>query len=202
MDATGPLESIIDQLAEQGWCVRPGFLAPERVTELATLTRQRQATGALHPAGMGAGQPVRNPGERGDHIQWLEGHDPHPAVQAYLADMEALRHTVNRSLFMGLMDLECHLAWYGPGAGYRRHLDRFRDDDRRALTAIVYLNPDWRDEDGGHLRFWTDPDGMGPDQLIPPLGGTLVTFLSDRFWHQVLPARRDRLSVTGWFRRR
>jgi SM-20-related protein len=36
---------------------------------------------------------------------------------------------------------------------------------------------------------------------VLPEGGTLVCFLSDRFHHEVLPARRERLSVTGWFTR-
>ena len=37
---------------------------------------------------------------------------------------------------------------------------------------------------------------------VQPLGGTLVCFLAERFEHEVLPARRERLSVTGWFRAR
>jgi SM-20-related protein len=30
----------------------------------------------------------------------------------------------------------------------------------------------------------------------------LVTFLSARFIHEVLPARRERYSLTGWLKRR
>lgn len=30
----------------------------------------------------------------------------------------------------------------------------------------------------------------------------MLCFSSERFHHEVLPARRERLSVTGWFRRR
>jgi SM-20-related protein len=37
---------------------------------------------------------------------------------------------------------------------------------------------------------------------VLPEGGTLVAFLSERFQHEVLPARRERLALTGWFRRR
>jgi SM-20-related protein len=37
---------------------------------------------------------------------------------------------------------------------------------------------------------------------VLPVAGTLVCFLSDRFEHEVLPATRERLSLTGWFRRR
>ena len=35
---------------------------------------------------------------------------------------------------------------------------------------------------------------------IFPVGGTLVAFLSARYWHEVLPATRERLSLTGWFK--
>ncbi len=35
-----------------------------------------------------------------------------------------------------------------------------------------------------------------------PIGGCLVVFLPGDIPHEVLPATRDRLSLTGWFRRR
>jgi SM-20-related protein len=35
--------------------------------------------------------------------------------------------------------------------------------------------------------------------VIPQLN-TLVLFLSERFPHEVLPAKRVRYSLTGWFR--
>jgi SM-20-related protein len=41
-------------------------------------------------------------------------------------------------------------------------------------------------------------DEVGRDLL--PDAGRLVCFLSDRFPHQVLPARRERFSLTGWFK--
>ena len=46
------------------------------------------------------------------------------------------------------------------------------------------------------------PDRRGRSFDVLPRGGTLVVFLSDRFPHEVLPARRERLSLAGWFRRR
>ena len=123
-----------------------------------------------------------------------------PGVDVVLQRLEGLRVAINRSLFLGLFDLEMHFAVYPPGAGYQRHLDRFRDDDRRSVTVILYLNEHWTREDGGLLRFWPEPESAPLD--IVPCGGTLVSFLSDRFWHEVLPARRERMSLTGWFRRR
>ncbi|MDQ6997923.1 MAG: 2OG-Fe(II) oxygenase [Mariprofundus sp.] len=38
-----------------------------------------------------------------------------------------------------------------------------------------------------------------PMQVMPQ-AGRLVTFISEQFPHEVLPASRDRLSLTGWFR--
>lgn len=47
------------------------------------------------------------------------------------------------------------------GAFYRRHLDRFRDDDRRMVSAVLYLNEDWQPQDGGQLRmFWRTVSSM------------------------------------------
>ena len=54
-------------------------------------------------------------------------------------------------------------------------------------------------EDGGQLRIYT---GGGASVDVLPQGGRLVAFQSDRFEHEVLPARRERMSFTGWFRRR
>lgn len=196
-------EAIIDALATQGWCVHHDFLPEDRVAALRGVCLARQASGGFHDAGVGAGQSRVISELRQDRILWLEADDPAPAVRGYLAVMESLRQAVNRELMLGLFELEAHFAAYPPGAFYKRHLDRFRDDDRRALTVILYLNDgEWMPEDGGQLRFW--PDVSSPDAHVDilPQGGTLVTFLSDRFWHEVLPARRERLAISGWFKRR
>jgi hypothetical protein len=86
-----------------------------------------------------------------------------------------------------------------PRASYRRHRDRFHDDDERVLSCALYLNESWADADGGALRIYLDG---GAARDILPVGGTLVCFLSDRFEHKVLPATHERLALTGWLRRR
>ena len=200
--ASSDIPVILDGLAEKGWHVQPGFLADGLVDDLRRVCLARDAAGGFHAAGVGSGQARVVSEVRGDRILWLEAGDPSPAVQAYLAAMEGLRQAVNAAMFMGLIELEAHFAAYPAGAYYRRHLDRFRDDDRRSLTAIVYLNQDWTEPDGGQLRFWPDAAGAGEPVEILPAAGTLVTFLSDRFWHEVQPANRQRLAITGWFKRR
>ncbi|WP_409277485.1 2OG-Fe(II) oxygenase [Pseudomonas defluvii] len=190
---------IVDDLASHGWSQQNIFL-PETLTRaLAAECRKRETEGDLAPAavGRGASQEVRE-GIRGDHIQWIEPGESE-ACDQYLAVMDSLREAMNRSLFLGLEDFECHFAFYPPGAFYRQHLDRFRDDDRRMVSAVLYLNDAWLPENGGQLRMSLKG---GVEHDVQPTGGCLVVFLSGDIPHEVLPATRDRLSLTGWFRRR
>jgi len=113
--------------------------------------------------------------------------------------METLRQSFNRELFLGLFGFEAHLAVFPPRARYRCHLDRFTNAQHRAVSAIVYLNESWTEGDGGSLRLYLEAPESPPYEDILPIGGRLVCFLSDRFHHEVLPATRERMSVTGWF---
>ena len=83
-----------------------------------------------------------------------------------------------------------------------RDVDPARDDDRRTVTAILYLNNDWKESDGGLLRFYPKGESVEDHIDIQPRAGTFVTFLSHDYWHEVLPGNRDRMSITGWFKRR
>lgn len=194
-------EKIIGALADYGWCVEPGFLSEDETAELRVECLDMHAKGAFRAAGVGRGQALVRSEVRGDHVLWVDEIMAGRALSSALEKLESLRQAANQSLYLGLFELEAHFAVYPPGSGYQRHLDRFRDDDRRTLTSILYLNePGWSAEDGGQLQFWPDPEAL-PQEILPA-GGTLVTFLSDRFWHEVLPANRQRLSLTGWFKRR
>lgn len=189
----------LDELVRQGWAQCDDFLPAPLVRALAAECRQRQAQGLLARAGVGRGAQLHiQPGVRGDSIQWLEP-GMSTAVDAYLAAMDAVREALNRGLYLGLADYECHFALYPPGAFYKAHVDRFRDDDRREISAVFYLNEHWEACDGGELRLHL-PDQPVLD--IPPLSGRLLLFRSAQMLHEVLPAGRERLSLTGWFRRR
>lgn len=190
---------IVDDLAARGWSQQDVFLPEALTLELAAECRKRAADGELAPAAVGRGpaQEIRE-GIRGDHIQWLEPSQAE-AIDAYLELMDSLREALNRGLFLGLEDFECHFAMYPPGAFYKRHVDRFRDDDRRMVSAVVYLNSQWLPEQGGQLRMYLGAQGQHD---LEPVGGRLVVFLSGELPHEVLPATRERLSLTGWFRRR
>lgn len=192
-------DRILDDLAAQGWSVQPLALPAELSAALAAECRRRHAAGALSRAAIGRGSGQQRDEEiRGDHIQWLNPGEG-AVTDAYLGVLDGLRERLNRELFLGLEDYECHFALYPPGSFYRRHLDRFRDDDRRTVTTVCYLNDAWQAADGGALRIEL-ADGREHDVL--PDAGTLVVFMSADFPHEVLPAGRERLSLTGWYRRR
>ena len=193
------LDPLLDDLAEQGWAIATNALPADLTLELAQECRARANQGALQPAGVGRGSAHGvQEGVRGDHIQWLEPGQC-AAGDRYLAMLDDLRGQLNQALYLGLEDYEGHFALYPPGTFYQKHLDRFRDDDRRAVSAVFYLNSDWLPEQGGALRLYL-ADGRELDVL--PEAGTLVLFLSADLPHEVLPATRERLSLTGWLRRR
>lgn len=134
---------------------------------------------------------------RGDAISWVDPEEP--VASALLTGFETLRLAINEQLYLGLFDFEAHFTRYAAGTHYARHLDRFSDSSSRVVSCVLYLNDPWPQCDGGQLRMY--PGGESDHSIdVWPEGGTLVTFLSDRIYHEVLPAKRERWSFTGWFR--
>lgn len=197
------IDGLVDALFEPGYAIVPGFLSPETIRAMREDCLSRWQSGQFHAAGIGRAQDQRVQTEiRSDHVLWLDESAAVPAQADYWQLMQTYQQSINRQLYLGLQELEAHFAVYPPGSFYRKHLDRFRDEDARTVTVIVYLNDDWQAADGGYLRLYRDAAGESDVLDVAPEAGTLVTFLSDRFWHEVLPAHRERMAVTGWFRRR
>ena len=191
-------ERLAAALAGSGYALEPAFLSPDRVAALVATMRTRDAAGEFHEAGIGVGTARRvRPDVRGDRICWLDAPGA-PSEQPLLATLEALRLGLNRTLTAGLQTLEVHYANYAAGRRYVRHLDRSPRGIERVVTIVLYLNADWGPEDGGELVIST-PDGA---VIVAPRAGTLVAFMSARFEHEVRAARRERLSITGWYSRR
>lgn len=194
--------AIAATIAERDWCVQPAYLPAGRLERLRHTLVQGWEQGRFHQAGVGRGaaHTVRHD-IRGDHVLWLEECEA-PAVRQFVVeDIERLRLALNAAGYFGLHDFEGHFAVYPPGTGYARHFDRFRDNDARVVSLVLYLNDNWHADDGGELRLY--PRSTAPEPVnVQPVGGTLAVFLSADVPHEVLPARRERFSLTGWFRRR
>lgn len=190
---------LIDQLAERGFGIADHFVDGALLAELRARCGELHAAGELRPAKIGRGTHERRaPEVRGDFISWVQAPE-RDAEQRLLAKLDDLRAQINRALMAGLEDFQGHFAVYPRGTSYARHFDRLVGNDVRAISAALYLNDAWLPEHGGCLRIYT---GGGRSEDVTPLGGRLVAFLSDRFEHEVLPATRERMSFTGWFRRR
>lgn len=198
-----PYERIARKLGASGWAVCADFLPSAQIAALAGELRGYVAEGSFRDAGVGSGARHQlHPEIRSDRVYWLDEIAQTPAQSPYFAALEQLRLAINRELFLGLFDFEGHMAIYPPGSFYRRHLDQFQGEAHRKVSVILYLNDDWRPEDGGELRIYLNESGAGDSVDVLPQSGTLACFLSERFYHEVRPATRERLSVTGWFRTR
>ena len=193
-------ERLAAAIERDGYGIQPSFVQSADIALLRAQALSLDANAHLHAGGVGrGGRRAVNSAIRGDRIGWLEDTPVVPAEQRLHVALEDLRLAMNRHLALGLFEFEGHYALYPPGAAYARHRDRFRDEDSRILSCVLYLNDTWSSADGGVLRLHL---AHGETRDIAPHGGTLVVFLSERFEHEVLPAARARVSLAGWFRRR
>ena len=193
-----PIEAMLADLAGSGWHLGDALLERPLLTAVHRALVMEEGEANLQPAQTGRGRGRAQAGLRGDRTRRLEGGQEAAPTEELLAALDALRVTLNRRLFLGLEWLEAFVACYPPGAAYVRHRDRFRDDDARVLSVVIYLNPDWAGDAGGALRLHL---ADGPREVSPTLGH-VVLFLSAEIEHEVLAATRPRWSVVGWFRRR
>lgn len=111
---------------------------------------------------------------------------------------------LDKSLF------EMLYAYYPTGGFYRRHRDAIPGSASvlRSYSLLMYLNEDWKQDDGGELRLHMDsggdflPEGEAPNFLdVEPYGGTLVLFKSDKVPHEVLDTQAERAAIVGWYNR-
>jgi len=199
-------EELVDHIAEHGFCVINDFLPEATVTALADEAQTLKQTEVMQEAGIGREHLNVNKEIRGDSIYWLNEDGATAAQQSYFEQMESLRLNLNQHLYLGLFGLESHLAVYPEGAFYKKHLDCFASQNpqkpQRKISCIVYLNHDWHMQDGGQLKLYlneTDESDKYKSILISPLAGRAVIFLSDTFYHEVMPTYKERISLTGWF---
>ncbi len=201
MSQSVSFNSIVSDLSLRGYSVSEDFLSSTHVAALAGLALARQEEGHMVLARTGQTK-TENESLRGDSIDWLDEDSSEAPVIDCLAAFDVLRLALNEQLFMNLHEVESHFAIYPPEAVYGKHLDQFAvGPQSRQLSLVLYLNEGWTSANGGALRLHLDGEQAGHVD-VSPTSGRLVLFVSSRFWHEVLPSNRDRLSLTGWFRTR
>ena len=194
------ISRIVEEIASQGYAVIENFLNQETLNALSAHAQHLKTRGLMHKATTGLNNTPST--IRGDFIHWIEEEKANAVEQAYLRQMSQLQSALNQSFFLSLIELESHFAIYPPNAGYQKHLDQFIGKEERKISCILYLNQDWLLNDGGALRIHLDKMQNQTSIDIIPNAGTIVVFLSSDFIHEVLPAKRERVSITGWFRTR
>ena len=194
------IENILKDLEQQGWSVQEHFFSEQLISELKeTLTSLRQK-GILKQAGIGRKNDFHiEQSIRSDEISWFDENNINESQEKFLSITRQIQDAINQHFFLGLFELEVHFALYSPNAFYKRHLDQHKNQDTRVLTLITYLNENWSDKDGGELQLYLKNSEA---VSVSPNAGTLVCFFSADFEHEVLPAKRERASLTGWFRKR
>ena len=191
------IDNIADALNQTGYIILPNALSQDLLNSLQD-RGQNLDPSQWRRAGIGRQQNYQqNQAIRSDRICWISTDDPTEAL--FLSAMESLRLGLNRRLYLGLFDFECHFSTYSKNAYYRKHIDALKGESNRILSSVLYLNDDWQTTDGGELLLYSEQDG-DPIESVRPMLGTLVLFLSEMFPHEVLKSQRQRLSLTGWFR--
>lgn len=170
----------IDALCRDGYVLFP---TPQTISLSPEDTRNMRAAGI----GMGGvNQDIRR-----DTVKWLDVQTCGPGIVGYIQGALDAIPLLNRMLYLGIHDFECHLTCYAAGAYYRRHMDNRHGHNRRVLTYISYLSS-WCQGDGGELRL---ENGL----TIPPRRGQSILFDSTRIEHEVLVCQKERMAITGWF---
>ncbi|MCV2884293.1 2OG-Fe(II) oxygenase [Aestuariibacter sp. AA17] len=189
------LENAVDAIHSQGYFIAPHSL-PQPIAQALLDEVQALQQSHFHEASIGRETDnTQNKTIRRDQIHWFNGQTQAEAI--WLDWTSNIQTAMNRYLYMGLFSFEGHYAHYRQGDFYKKHVDAFRGKSNRKLTLINYLNKSWSQDDGGEMILYL-PNNQSVS--IAPEFATTVLFLSEDFPHEVLPSKRDRYSVTGWFR--
>ncbi len=197
-------EKIISDLMDHRYSVVPDFLLPAETHSLRNALLKKFDDDAFRKAAIGNRFNEHEIASvRGDFISWIDPATADEAERTFLTRIDGLISYLNRTCFLGIAQKEFHYAVYPPGTRYKRHLDVFKNDDRRLLSLICYLNdPEWEVRDGGELVLYLPGEAGETETVVYPMPGQLVVLQSQEVEHEVRPSRRDRMSLTGWLKTR
>jgi hypothetical protein len=206
------LPSVRDQLLEQDYAVVDDALDASTADALLRSLRTLHSSGALRAHRFGFRRPDA---PRPDifckpHIFEAELSDEPvrrgaPELCETLRSLRVARHAAaalpelritHEADPLGLDGATVKLqANEGGGGCFPLHYDNAGSGNRRVLTVLLYLNPGWREGDGGEMELvpW-----LRPAVRVPPMHNRAVVFSSERVLHRVLPAVRQRYCLTFW----
>jgi SM-20-related protein len=133
---------------------------------------------------------------RSDVIYWLDRKHENQYENDFFDLMDEFVLYLNQTCYTGITGYEFHYTLYEQGTFYKKHIDQFQHNGSRQYSMIMYLNADWKIEDGGELRIYHADE----EQNISPNNGKSVFFKSSDLAHEVLLTNKQRMSITGWLK--
>ncbi|XP_037801684.1 egl nine homolog 1-like isoform X2 [Penaeus monodon] len=197
---------VISDLNMYGVCVIENFLGESRADQIRSEVGGLHRHGVFHDGEVMARQEQARGRVRGDKITWVTGSEPNcSSIGQLVSVVDSLVAKCNNHQDAGKL-ASYNIKWRtramvacypGQGTHYVKHVDN-PNGDGRCITAIYYINKDWRPEDGGVLRIY--PEGMNQVANIEPLFDRMLFFWSDRRNpHEVMPASITRYAITVWY---
>ncbi|MFD1770084.1 2OG-Fe(II) oxygenase [Sphingobacterium suaedae] len=198
-------EQIIDGLLTQNFSVVDNFFTPEEAKVLREQVQKKHEEHTFKSAAIGQQQEEQVVKKiRSDSILWIDQALQDDVERVFFDKINDFIAYLNRTCYLGIEDSEFHYAVYKPGTFYKRHLDVFRNDQRRTLSVVFYLNDEvWSSTYGGQLTLYLPREGGQETEVeIPPILGRLAIFDSRLIEHEVKEVNRTRYSITGWLKNR
>lgn len=192
-------EKLIQELIDNEFGCSDDFFLPQTIEGLRANITNLNLSGYLKPAGVGNQSNFQNNKlVRGDKVNWIDDQTSNPFEDVYLKKIWRFIDHMNKTCFTSIKTFESHYANYDVGGFYKRHLDQFKSEKGRKFSIVLYLNEDWKQEDGGMLSIYPQ---KSEQKDILPLGGRLVFFRSDEMEHEVHPSStRERYSIACWLK--
>ncbi len=177
--------------------IAENFLRPSLALHLKKNLTALYSDKLLQVAGTGLAANVQA-GDlfRSDIIYWLDREHNDEHENNFFDLMDEFVRFLNESCYTGITSYEFHYTLYEEGSFYKKHIDQFRDSDSRQFSMVMYLNSDWKQNDGGELCIHHE------DRIenITPVNGKTVFFKSSELAHEVLVSHKPRMSITGWLK--
>jgi len=190
-------EGVISSFLQDRVGLYHNFLSQELSNNLKRNLLELLLANQLKVAGIGNNSKLlTNKSIRSDVIYWLDRKHNDIHENSFFDLIDAFIKYLNTTCFTGITGYEFHYAYYDKGSSYKRHLDQFKDDQKRAFSVIFYLNENWCLEDGGQLCIYH----QNTTQIIDPMNGKCVFFKSSELEHEVLLNHTPRMSITGWLK--
>ncbi|SIN83336.1 2OG-Fe(II) oxygenase [Algoriphagus halophilus] len=195
-------ERIASEIYDKSYAIIDDFISEELRVSLLKEQSELLEAGKFRIAAVGKGEKKQVRTEiRNDQVLWIDSDNLNKFERQYWSKVEEIRKAINQRCYLGLKSFEAHFARYPIGSFYVRHMDQFQQVLYRLVTVIIYLNDSWEEEDEGTLRMYL-PQEDGSEKILDvlPKGGRLVVFMSGEIPHEVMPTKKERISITGWLR--